>query len=186
MGSFRFRRSIKIAPGLKINLNKKSVSLTAGRRGAHVTRSFGGRSSYSVGAPGTGLWYRGYGGRPREGGGSGGDETLARELATAPEGTMKAKIGNFFFWIGGFAWIALAVLIGTLLISRGLHNFGLVYAAAALLWTAFCLFLSYRRHRRLRAPFNRARARWNATHPRLDRPRSPPRIESNETDSREV
>lgn len=67
MGSFRFRRSVKIAPGLKINFNKKSVSLTAGRRGAHVTKSFGGRSNYSVGVPGTGLWYRGYTERGRKG-----------------------------------------------------------------------------------------------------------------------
>ena len=37
MGSFRFRRSIKIAPGIKINFNKKSTSLTLGRRGVHTT-----------------------------------------------------------------------------------------------------------------------------------------------------
>ena len=29
----RFRRSIKIAPGVRVNLNKKSASVTFGRRG---------------------------------------------------------------------------------------------------------------------------------------------------------
>jgi hypothetical protein len=54
----RFRRSIKVAPGLKLNVNKKSVSLTAGKRGAHVTVNTKGQRTTSVGAPGTGLSYR--------------------------------------------------------------------------------------------------------------------------------
>ena len=58
MGSFRFRRRFKIVPGLRLNLNKKSVSVTGGLRGAHLTRSSR-RSNYSVGIPGTGLWFRG-------------------------------------------------------------------------------------------------------------------------------
>lgn len=53
----RFRRSIKIAPGLKLNLNKKSVSLTAGKRGAHFTVNSKGKRTTSVGIPGTGLSY---------------------------------------------------------------------------------------------------------------------------------
>ena len=54
---FRFHKSIKIAPGLKLNLNKKSVSLTAGTKGAHYTVSSTGRKTASVGIPGTGLSY---------------------------------------------------------------------------------------------------------------------------------
>ena len=53
----RFRRSIKIAPGLKVNLNKDSVSLTAGGRGAHYTINSKGRKTASAGIPGTGLSY---------------------------------------------------------------------------------------------------------------------------------
>ena len=34
---FRFRKSFKIAPGVKFNINKKSVGLTLGKRGAHFT-----------------------------------------------------------------------------------------------------------------------------------------------------
>ena len=37
MGSLRFRRSFKIAPGVKFNLNKNSTSITFGKRGMHYT-----------------------------------------------------------------------------------------------------------------------------------------------------
>lgn len=53
----RFRKSIKIAPGLKINLNKDSVSATIGKRGAHYTINSKGKRTASVGIPGTGLSY---------------------------------------------------------------------------------------------------------------------------------
>lgn len=53
----RFRRSIKIAPGLKLNLNKKSASITAGKKGAHFTVNSKGKKTASVGIPGTGLSY---------------------------------------------------------------------------------------------------------------------------------
>ncbi|MBS3966636.1 MAG: DUF4236 domain-containing protein [Truepera sp.] len=55
--AFRFRRSISIAPGLRVNLGKRGVSLSAGVRGASLT--FGSRGTYAnVGIPGTGLSYR--------------------------------------------------------------------------------------------------------------------------------
>lgn len=57
MGSFRFGRSIKIAPGVKLNLNKKSTSLTFGTKGFHHTVSSNGKRTTSAGIPGTGLSY---------------------------------------------------------------------------------------------------------------------------------
>ncbi len=54
---FRFRRSFKIAPGLKLNLGKKSTSLTMGGKGLHYTVSSTGRRTASAGIPGTGLSY---------------------------------------------------------------------------------------------------------------------------------
>lgn len=53
----RFRRSIKIAPGVKFNINKNSVGLSVGTRGAHYTVNSKGRKTASVGVPGTGLYY---------------------------------------------------------------------------------------------------------------------------------
>jgi hypothetical protein len=55
---FRYRKGIKIAPGLKLNLNAHSVSLTGGVPGAHLTYNSKGYRTTSVGAPGTGLSYR--------------------------------------------------------------------------------------------------------------------------------
>lgn len=53
----RFRKSIKIAPGVKINLNKKSTSVTFGGKGVHYTASSTGTKTASVGIPGTGISY---------------------------------------------------------------------------------------------------------------------------------
>lgn len=53
----RFRKSIKIAPGLKINLNKNSISATVGTKGAHYTVNSKGKRTASVGIPGTGISY---------------------------------------------------------------------------------------------------------------------------------
>lgn len=53
----RFRKSVKIAPGVKLNINKGSASVTVGKRGAHYTVSSTGRQTASVGLPGTGLSY---------------------------------------------------------------------------------------------------------------------------------
>jgi hypothetical protein len=53
---FRFRRSIKIAPGVRINLSKSGVSTSIGTRGAHVTVGHG-KVRETVGIPGTGLSY---------------------------------------------------------------------------------------------------------------------------------
>lgn len=53
--SIRFRRSIKIIPGVRLNVNKNSVGLSMGVRGAHYTINSKGRRTASVGLPGTGL-----------------------------------------------------------------------------------------------------------------------------------
>ena len=54
--TIRFRRSLKIAPGLRVNFNKNSTSLSLGPRGAHYTVSTSGRKTISAGIPGTGLY----------------------------------------------------------------------------------------------------------------------------------
>ncbi len=52
---FRFRRTIRVAPGLSINLGKKSASLRVGGRGAGYTISTNGNRTTTVGLPGTGI-----------------------------------------------------------------------------------------------------------------------------------
>lgn len=54
---FRFRRSITIIPGVRLNLSNGSPSLSVGPRGASI--SFGSRGTYAnIGLAGTGLSYR--------------------------------------------------------------------------------------------------------------------------------
>lgn len=54
---FRFRKSINIIPGVRLNLSNGTPSLSVGPRGASV--SFGSRGTFAnLGLPGTGLSYR--------------------------------------------------------------------------------------------------------------------------------
>jgi hypothetical protein len=58
MGSWRFRRSVRLAPGVRLNFNKRSVGISAGVRGARASINSDGQRTRSVGIPGTGLYYR--------------------------------------------------------------------------------------------------------------------------------
>lgn len=53
-----FRKSIKIANGVKLNVSKTGVSVTVGKKGAHYTFNSKGKSTVSAGIPGTGVGYR--------------------------------------------------------------------------------------------------------------------------------
>lgn len=53
----RFRKSISILPGVKLNLGTKGASVSLGKRGMHYTMHTSGRKTVSVGLPGTGLSY---------------------------------------------------------------------------------------------------------------------------------
>ena len=57
--TFRFRRSIKIVPGVRLNVGKRGVSASVGVRGAHVTVGKAGTRS-TVGIPGTGASWTDY------------------------------------------------------------------------------------------------------------------------------
>jgi hypothetical protein len=54
---FRFQKSLRILPGVKLRLSKKGVSLSLGKRGAGVNVGKPGLTG-NVGLPGTGLSYR--------------------------------------------------------------------------------------------------------------------------------
>jgi len=55
---FRFRKQIKLFPGLKLNLSKRGASsATLGKKGAAVNLSRNGVAQ-TIGIPGTGLSYR--------------------------------------------------------------------------------------------------------------------------------
>ena len=54
---WRFRKSVKLAPGVRINFGKKSTSLSIGGKGFRKTFSSTGRTTTTFGIPGTGLSY---------------------------------------------------------------------------------------------------------------------------------
>lgn len=74
----RFRKSFKVAPGVKVNLNKKSTSVTFGGKGVHKTYSSSGKKTTSVGIPGTGAYYT-----TSSGGGSGSKKTSSHKRISA-------------------------------------------------------------------------------------------------------
>ena len=53
---FRFRKSIKLLPGIKLNFSKSGVSTTIGKAGASINISGRGTRG-TVGIPGTGVSY---------------------------------------------------------------------------------------------------------------------------------
>lgn len=65
----RFRKSIKLAPGLRLNLGKNGASVSAGPRGATMNFSSKGVRS-TVGIPGTGLSYSATAGATKSGPGT--------------------------------------------------------------------------------------------------------------------
>ena len=50
----RYRKSIKIGKGMKLNFGKKGASMSFGTKGLHYTINTSGRRTSSVGIPGTG------------------------------------------------------------------------------------------------------------------------------------
>lgn len=53
---WRFRRSVRVAKGVRINFGKKGMSLTTGRKGFHTTIGHG-QVRTTIGMPGTGISY---------------------------------------------------------------------------------------------------------------------------------
>lgn len=53
----RFRKSVRICKGIRLNFNKNSTSITFGGKGIHYTVNSKGRRTGTVGLPGTGLSY---------------------------------------------------------------------------------------------------------------------------------
>lgn len=53
----RFRKSIKIAPGVKLNLGTKSAGISIGTKGCRYSLNTSGRRTTTVGIPGTGVYY---------------------------------------------------------------------------------------------------------------------------------
>jgi hypothetical protein len=87
--ALRFRRSIKLAPGLRLNLSGGGASLTVGPRGASV--NFGSRGAFlNSGIPGTGLYSRSrLGGAPSRPAAQPGKVSVTATIRVEDDGTVK-------------------------------------------------------------------------------------------------
>lgn len=92
----RFRRRIRLAPGLRLNLSGSGLSLSAGPRGASMT--FGGRGGtyMNAGIPGTGIYTRERMGAAsssphRQAAGSSDTVTIPITISVEDDGTMVFK-----------------------------------------------------------------------------------------------
>lgn len=54
---FRFRKSMKIAPGVRLNFSTKGVGVSVGGKGLRISKSSRG-TTVSAGIPGTGIYYQ--------------------------------------------------------------------------------------------------------------------------------
>lgn len=54
---WRFRKSINLGKGVRLNLNKKSAGISFGTKGARYSINSDGRRTTTIGIPGTGLYW---------------------------------------------------------------------------------------------------------------------------------
>lgn len=108
---FRFRRSVKIAPGVRLNFGKKSTSVSFGGKGARYTVSSTGKKTASVGIPGTGLSYvETFGGGKNTRKES---SAMAKKEKTPKQKTKKPFYKKWWFWIIAVLIIGTAAGSGT-------------------------------------------------------------------------
>lgn len=102
----RFRKSIKIAPGVRVNVGKKSASVSVGGKGFRHTSSTTGKKTTTVGVPGSGLSYSTS---------HGGAKKNNAPVASAEAQPRTSKVGGIVLTILG----VLACLIGLPTVAFG-------------------------------------------------------------------
>ena len=106
----RFRKSIKIAPGVRVNVGKKSASVSVGGKGFRHTSSTTGKKTTSVGVPGSGLSYS-----TSHGGGKKKNSVHVTPTGAAPAAPRNSKVGGIVLAILG----VLACLVGLPTVAFG-------------------------------------------------------------------
>jgi hypothetical protein len=101
---FRFHRSIKILPGIRLNFGKRGVSTSIGVRGAHVTFGKTGTRT-TVGLPGSGISYTHLNQAHRQ---------RAILPAARPASESSAPLGGAR---SGLLWILLIVIVTTVVLT---------------------------------------------------------------------
>lgn len=99
----RFRKSFKVAPGVRVNVGKKSAGISVGNKYAHTSINTSGRRTHTTGIPGTGISYVST---------SGGKRTNAKPHTSAqqkPASPQTLKVCGVIMWIIGILALILAL-----------------------------------------------------------------------------
>jgi len=102
---FRFRRSVKLFPGLRLNFGKRGISASIGVRGAHVTYGPTGTRT-TVGLPGSGLSYTHL---------QKSHHAVPSPTDAAPPADVGARQGSAW---RGFLWIGLIAVVFVVAVGR--------------------------------------------------------------------
>ena len=103
--AWRFRKSFKIAPGVRLNVSKKGLGVSAGVKGARVGIGPGGRTYTSTSIPGLGLYSINYS--------NGSRSRAASSTSPAGVGCLLAVVLVAFVYLGMQSqWIAWGIPIG--------------------------------------------------------------------------
>jgi tetratricopeptide (TPR) repeat protein len=103
MGGFRLRKSVRIAPGVRLSVTKTGLGLSAGVRGARYSVHTSGRRTTTVGIPGTGVSYIAASGGGSRRGGTARQSTTARSASPAPTYASGAQAAALLPGAGFFA-----------------------------------------------------------------------------------
>ncbi len=128
---FRFRKSIKIAPGLRLNIGKRGTSLSIGRRGATTNISKRGvRQTFGI--PGTGISYSRTLGKGKRA-----DAQTGPSHTELPSGGRNRSAGRML-WLGCGGIVVLVVLLAVCSSFAGGNRVGTLASptAAAILGQA--------------------------------------------------
>lgn len=99
----RFRKSVKVAPGVRLNVGKKSSSVSFGGKGFSTSVSTTGRRTNTVGIPGTGISHVST---------SGGKQSNVKPHSSThqkPAAPLTLKICGVIMWIIGILALLLAI-----------------------------------------------------------------------------
>jgi hypothetical protein len=126
--SLRFRRRIKIIPGVHLNISRSGISTSVGVRGASVT--LGKRGTYlNAGVPGTGVSWRGRISTPAT-------SQPASELPTSETASITRHSHHLHWW-------KIALFVGAMLLA-GATKSNAVIGAFWVLSIGFWIFLFLR------------------------------------------
>lgn len=104
--AWKYRKRIKIAPGVTINVSRSGVSTTIGSKGASV--NIGKNGTYlNAGIPGTGIYDR-----QRVGGSSSKSFSVMSAQSTSEDGNTSGYDNSGCFWFIGIAVVTMFVIYG--------------------------------------------------------------------------